>query len=146
MTKKKTTRKAGAAHEVPAGPVTAAEGVEHREPEVSTRGDAPPEELEDAPPTAEGPPEPPAEDEDEDRGLWPADKPMPTHWIKTPVRVMPCPNCRRIYETKGGYGQAVRCTSSGFARASFYCACCGHRFTLPVAQVDAEAAAAPTDE
>jgi len=134
MAKKQTTKQAGTAHEtparpVPAGLVTAAEGVEHREPEVSTRGGAPPEECGAAPPA------PPVEDED--RRLWPADKPMPTHWIKTPVRVMPCPKCRRVYETKGGYGQAVVCMSSGFDLAAFRCRCCGHRFTLPVAQVDA---------
>ena len=102
--------------EVSAGPVTAAGEVRHREPEVSTRIGVPPV--------------------PEDRGLWPKDKPMPTQYIKTPFQVIPCPNCRRIYQTTGGYGQAVVCTSSGFDRAAFRCRCCNHTFTLPVKRIE----------
>jgi len=73
-------------------------------------------------------------EDDRDRRVWPDDKPMPTHYVKTASRLIPCIHCRRIL-LDDGVGQAVVCTQSGTAVAWLRCRHCNKRFTLPVARV-----------
>jgi molybdenum cofactor biosynthesis enzyme MoaA len=88
--------------------------IEHQEPEVATQ--QPPELTErQAEPATH---------------FWPADKPVPTAYIKPRRQPPPCPKCRRTQLANGG--QAAACTSSGKDVAFFQCRGCGHRWKLAV--------------
>lgn len=103
MTKRKTTTK----KKPPAKPAL----VEHQEPPVDTQV-------------------PQVERSDK---FWPEDRPMPTRYVKSRARLIPCPSCRRLL--LDDMGQAVVTTSSGRDVAWLRCRACQHRFSLPVEEV-----------
>lgn len=66
--------------------------------------------------------------------FWPKDRPLPDVWVKPRRRTLPCHKCRRYAMPDGG--QAVVCTHSWQEVAFFRCRVCGHRFQLPIKEVD----------
>jgi len=99
--------------------VTAAMGITHSEPEITQ-----PEPPSLSTRAALSPPPAPS-----GRCFWPADKPLPTEYVRVQRRTIPCPNCRRVLLDTGS--QAVALTSAPQNVTWFRCRSCGHRWKMP---------------
>lgn len=130
-------KKVQTAREVAAGPVSAVDDLRHGTVRLSTRDRGP------SPGDGPGLGLTERTDETEDEGeteadvagdvYWPEDKPLPTHYVKRRMPVIPCPVCRRTaVRVAGMLVQAVVCRASGAELASFYCRGCDARFGMPV--------------